>query len=328
MDNPEMDSAPKSKSEVPQDNDGKEKPHAPAIPIIKPVARAVVWRDIWDDRFVRFLTSIGIGFWILHELVSDLHLIFLYLAYAFSIADGFFVLGFKLLPSRWWIKSIVVVCYFACLIAVFHFRNDRESNEAVKSDSIAPVLSTDSVRLGDGKNAVQTAFSIYNPSGFPVNGVVLQLHISGDGVRADSVNLKTTDEYLISKDWPPDTPNNYKFFVNTYTYRFDVMQEPTNQNIIFQIGSIRAKSNRYLEISGSKTNVSNATIKITSYSTNSWEIMKTENGTISSFPVSMLPLRAVMFGNPPTNIAVIVNGYTNYPVEQDGKWIHYRAGIY
>jgi len=199
-------------------------------------------------------------------------------------------------------------------------------NEDIPSTALK--LSTDTVRLGDGNNSVQTDISVYNPSDFPVSGVVLQFHIVGDGVRADSVNIKMPDEYQISKDWEPDPPGQIKMVVNAYTARIDAMQEPTNQNIVFQIGWIRAKQSRFLDVGGTMVSNSYASIRITSYSTNTIEVLRGSNSFSSYFPVISLPIRAAALGNPPTNIVFFANGVTNYPPEQNGKWIHYRTGYY
>ncbi len=313
---------PELPAQPPANNNAEEQKQAAAIDkinggqFIKRIRAALA--GVLHDDFFRFLTSFSIGFWMIHELVPDAHNIFLYAAYALAIADGFFVLAHKILPGRWWIKFPAWTAYIACLVVVFAFKNEPKSTD----DSI-PKLSTEKVRLGDGNNAIQSAVHIFNPNDFPVYDVALQFHILGNGVRADTVNIKMPDEDLLAQKFPPQ----YQIIVTAYTLRYDLMQEPTNQNTVFSFGWIGAKEMREIEVAGTLITNSFAVITLKDFKTNPPEIFRNSKTTTFLTPAEMILVRGIPLGNPATNI-IIMGTVTNYPVEENGKWHHWRMGVY
>jgi hypothetical protein len=243
-----------------------------------------------------------------------------------------------LIPSktqwrRWSLPSKLTcigtyLAIFSIILAVLFYIWPRPSHQArhesgIAADSKPPVLSARMVRLGDGNNAVQRGFQIFNPSDFTVYDVALQFDIVGSGVRADTINIKMPDEDFLAERFSAA----YQIVANAYTLRYDMMQEPTNQNILFVFGFIGAKERRSIEVSGTLTNKSVAKITLKNFKTNSLEIFRNNTTTTFYTPGEALTVRGWLLGNPPTN-AVIYGNITNYPTEHNGKWWHIRIGIY
>ena len=59
-----------------------------------------------------------------------------------------------------------------------------------KQEVIEPIVSPARIQLNDGQWTVETPIDIYNPNDFPVYQVMLQFFIEGEGVRADSLNIR------------------------------------------------------------------------------------------------------------------------------------------
>ena len=132
------------------------------------------------------------------------------------------------------------------------------------------------------------------------------------------------DENFIFQKFPPEDQSIY---AAAFTYRWDLMQEMTNQTILFVISVIPGRSRRSIELSGTTIANSSAEITVQGYTNKPLEIFR--NGITNLFfsPTVTMPVRGILLGNPPTNI-ILVGNVTNYPIEQNGKWQHLRQGIY
>ena len=84
--------------------------------------KATLTAIVGDDTF-RFIASIAIVSWMIHEFVFDSHKIFLFLAIAFGLADAVYVLGHKIVKGIIW-ATLWWAVYVACLVAIF--RNEAQ----------------------------------------------------------------------------------------------------------------------------------------------------------------------------------------------------------
>ena len=271
----------------------------------------------WFDDWFKFLESIAFVCWMCHDFFSDEHKIFLFLSIVFGLAGAFYILAHKIIARCAVIQILCWMIFIGCVF--FSYRNWPQSTDESK-----PTLSKNILTLGDGTYGIQNDVTIFNPSDFPVYDTELEILIEGKGVRADSVNLKMTDEDVISEKFPVGDQTIYS---DAYTIRCDYMTEPTNQNILFVIGGIPAHGHRYFQIGGTSAINSSAKIEIKDYSTNAPQILTLGSSNILSSPIWKMNGVGMWVSNS-SGIGLVITNLVSKPIEQNGKWRHIRFENY